>query len=100
MSSFRIAPNPLSYISRPVRLDGQPRRGLLPTRALTPNGNCRKCGTVFVYLPLGERLTPKEQHQGDRPDGLTLRVRSRSQRLALGDVHCAGVKLIAGVSLI
>jgi hypothetical protein len=36
-----------------------------------------------------------KSHEGSAPDGLTLRVRSRLNRLALGDVRCAGVKLIA-----
>jgi hypothetical protein len=38
------------------------------------------------------RPTPKKQHEGGDPDGFTLLVRSRSKHLALGDIHCAGVK--------
>jgi hypothetical protein len=37
---------------------------------------------------------PNEQHAAIDPDGLTLRVRARSKHPS-GDVHCAGVKLIA-----
>jgi hypothetical protein len=52
-----------------------------------------------VYRPLGERLTPKEQHQGIDRHGLTFRIRIRSTTElwemynAQGETHRAGSAL-------
>lgn len=76
------------------------QRSIVPTApchlAISPHRRCGKCGMVFGCIARSEGGRPQTTStRGIGRDRLTLRVRSSSKLLALGDVHWAGVKLIA-----